>query len=134
MKNYVKPLVVANEELAEGIYADSGTGASWKVGNDNENNGETGPYDTLDKLDFKYSEEGVVPAQCSVTVVYNQSIKYFDWGFNPDARFYSGTITGSTVTFTFNPGDDPEDKTYPFIYAKATGENGRPTIIKVSAQ
>lgn len=36
MKDYVKPIVLENEELAEGVYAASGTGASstdcWTVG------------------------------------------------------------------------------------------------------
>ena len=132
MKNYVKPLVVANEELAEGIYAASGD--KWIVGNDSNDSGETKPYDTSRKLDFKYEGEGNIPAQCTVTLVFDQAIKYFNWGFNQNAMTFEAIPAGNTVTFTFNPEDDPEDKTYPFVYIVATGDVGKPILQKVSAQ
>lgn len=132
MKNYVKPLVVANEELAEGIYAASGTG-SWSV-----NPGQDVPDEgnqSYDKVTLTYTGEEDIPAQCTITVTYDRSVYGFQWGFNTNSYIGNGN-EGQTVSFTFDVADClalyPDDKPQAYFTAKAL--SGAPELVSVSAK
>lgn len=77
MKNYVKPLVVANAELAEGIYAASGgqwTATPIFVPEDSTLN--TSHYD----IEFSYNGGEPVPAQCNVGLRFDVIVNEFSAG------------------------------------------------------
>lgn len=105
MKNYEKPVVMINEELAEGVYAASGSGCM------------------------------TVTTYISQQPSQNYANKYAVWiESNHDGSLYNGdghTASGITVTLYFNQAVTCEDNDFyqseniPFT---VTSGNGTPTI------
>lgn len=104
MSNYDKPMVLANEELAEGVYAASGTvgpgGSGWKV--DNCKVGEN-PQDSYSpNPGYYYVNVELIPGSsdsCTVTLSFNSIINDALVGSNSTSS-WSLSCSGSTVTAT----------------------------------
>lgn len=104
MSNYDKPMVLANEELAEGVYAASGTigpgGSGWtvdfcKVGENRQDIYSPNPG-------YYYVNVKLVPGSgdsCTVTLSFNGTINDALVGSN-SASSWSLSCSGSTVTAT----------------------------------
>lgn len=104
MSNYDKPMVLANEELAEGVYAASGTvgpgGSEWtvyncKVGENREESYSTHPG-------YYYVNVELIPGSsdsCTVTLSFNSIINDALVGERA-ASGWSLSCSGSTVTAT----------------------------------
>lgn len=104
MSNYDKPMVLANEELAEGVYAASGTigpgGSGWtvngcKVGENRQDNYSPNPG-------YYYVNVDLIPGSsdsCTVTLSFNGTINDAVVGGN-SASGWSLSYSGSTVTVT----------------------------------
>lgn len=91
-KSYVKPMILANDELAEGIYLASGDGECWTiaVSKDQANAGEGA---STFRIQANHSTNlQHISTQTTMVLTFNQTISACTFeGFN-------ATIVGNTVT------------------------------------
>ena len=115
MSNYSKPLVLANEELAEGVYAASGeqVGGSgltssdcWRVEAAIHQVPETGRGDYRLQVDAWHTNPGKHRSSAVVTIVFNQTVTVTNPGNNAFTVSGTGTVikVGFDVT-TYNPNE-----------------------------
>lgn len=104
MSNYDKPMVLANEELAEGVYAASGTagpgGSGWRVNSCKV--GENRQDDYSPNPGHYYVNVDLIPGSgdsCTVTLSFNGTVNNAVIGGN-SASSWSLSYSGSTVTAT----------------------------------
>lgn len=93
MKTYEKPLVMVNNDLAEGVYAASGAGA---VGNGAYSLKEVAAWSQNKQYDVDFTNTSSEEVD-SVTVVMTIHGDVYSITGN-----ISATITGNTVTVTYN--------------------------------
>lgn len=126
MKDYVKPIVLANEELAEGVYAASGVAGSgsgcYKVEAHITQRPETGRenyciqgdavHNTVE-LDLHHSGEQIL------TLYFNQAVT-FDWCSSANAQSHSGDGT-PTLQIKYNWHAESRDERHGLgdIYVKS---------------
>ena len=93
MKNYVKPIVLANEELAEGVYAASGgdfVDGCYKTSAEIKQWPETGRETYVIQFDARHETNHDSTHQ-RLVITFNQAVTYV-WS--------SGTLTGGDGTTT----------------------------------
>lgn len=103
MKQYVKPVVMVDNELAEGVYAASGAGcytASAYI----HQTPQTGRGDYRIQVNGKHSADHTKEAQV-LTISFNQSVTYVSGG----AGLFSGNGTTTLkikLSYHQNPNDN----------------------------
>ncbi len=99
MKNYVKPMVLATEELAEGVYAASGDCYSYTAYI--TQTPEEGRPNYCIQVDGRHeAADGHHSSERQVKLVFNQPVNYL----SSNAYAVSGSGT-STLVFTFEKGN-----------------------------
>ena len=127
MKNYVKPVVLDNEEIFEGVYASSGAGSDcYKVNAYITQRPETGRENYCiqanavhNALDRHHSTEQVL------VLYFNQPVT-FDWCSSANATLSGGDGT-STLYITYNYHNNAEENIgLGDIYVKSADGLGDP--------
>lgn len=104
MKNYVKPMVLSNEELAEGVYAASGSECYTVTANIHQTP-QTGRDDYRIQLNGRHAaSDGHSTDQQTLTISFNQPVEYS----SSNGTLISGSGTSVlTISFTYhNNGQD----------------------------
>lgn len=77
MKNYVKPVVLSNDELAEGVYAASGAGENcYTVTTNIHQKPETGRGDYRIQVDGKHNAINHHSTAQTLILYFNQNVEY----------------------------------------------------------
>lgn len=103
MKNYVKPMILANEELAEGVYAASGADCytiSWNI----HQTPQQGRGDYRIQFNATHAADHHSTGQ-KLVVSFNKPVEYV--GSNGKLVSGSGTST-ITVSFEYHNNNGPE--------------------------
>ncbi len=101
MKSYVKPIVLANEELAEGVYAASGaTTADGETSSDcwtvsvTKDQSDAGGYCTFRVAATHSQNVTHISTKTVVTVVFSDTVT------SAEFEGFTASVSGSTVTLT----------------------------------
>ena len=103
MNNYKKPVVLANEELSEGVYAASGgqaTSECWTASARIHQKPETGRGDYRIQVDCAHTNPDMHRSGAIVTIVFNQSVEV-TW---PGGGITAITGSGSSIELEFDIG------------------------------
>ena len=110
MKNYVKPIVLLNDELAEGVYAASGAGETtsdcWTV-DVYRDQSDAGGYSTF-RVSATHSTDVVhISTKTVVTVVFSDTVTSAQYeGFNVSVSGNTVTLTRESHANAYNSGDN----------------------------
>ena len=106
MQNYSKPVVLENEDLAEGVYAASGAGGlvssdCWIIERVQiMQRPETGRGDYRLQVDTKHINSDNHRSSATVTIVFNQPVTVT----NPGGNAFTVSGEGSTIKVGFDVG------------------------------
>lgn len=110
MQNYSKPLVLANEELAEGVYAASGAESTpsapavsdcWTATARIHQTPQTGRGDYRLQVDCTHTNPGMHWSSYRLTINFNQDITYVSCGASVSLE----SCIGSTLVLVGGPGN-----------------------------
>lgn len=128
MSNYDKPMILANEELAEGVYAASGTnpgtgGSEWrangyKIGEYRQNDYSPNPGHYYVNVDLTPGSSD----SCTVTLTFNGAVNSAVIGGN-SAMSWSLSYSGSTVTATHSGSASGSGYDQLELYVKTQNDN-----------
>lgn len=109
MENYSKPLVLMNEELAEGVYAASGSDDCFKVSSWVNQRPETGRNYYVIKVDATHNAaDKHHSANQVLTLHFNQPVTYHSC-YGQGAAYVSGNGTNTLkIAFTYHQNGGPE--------------------------
>lgn len=128
MNNYDKPMILANEELAEGVYAASGTigpgGGEWKVNSAKvDGSSPTGQYPG-----YTYVNINLTPgssSSCTVTISFTDLVTDAQLG-NESLASWSLSLPsggGTTLTATLTGGEVAGGYDNLVVYVKTASAN-----------
>lgn len=104
MKDYVKPVVLVNEELAEGVYAASGAGDCWSIGvtSDQEWNGKGHTF----RIQINHSDKVEhISTQSTAVLTFNYPVEVKECEFPAVANGNTVTITRTQHANAYQSGD-----------------------------
>lgn len=124
MSTYEKPMVMVNEELAEGVYAASGMRSSdcWSGGVKHFRHESNGVY-CVD-LDFEH-DGSTGHSGASFTATFSEDVIAVEWS-NCGATSSGKTVSGSFSSFNPTEGWGPSFKVQT---NKTDGSMGEPSVI-----
>jgi hypothetical protein len=128
MKNYSKPMILPNEELAEGVYAASGC---WTItGYEHQGNIDVGRDSYVFQLSAKHNQESGHGNVYTITITFDQPVTF---DFCTDAQYSSGNGTKTLVLTRTNGATNPgEGVGLGSLYVKYAGNGPKPDSIAIT--
>lgn len=102
MVKYSKPMVIVDQGLAEGVYADSGAGC-YEASAYIHQRPETGRGDFRIQVNGKHNADHTKEAQ-TLTISFNQPVTY-----SSSNGTLAGATTGTTLTINYTYHQNPND-------------------------
>jgi hypothetical protein len=128
MKNYSKPIILPNEELAEGVYAASGC---WTItGWEHQANLDTGRNDYRFQLSAQHNGESGHGTKYTIKVTFDQLVNYESCA---TASYVSGNGTDTLILTRLNGATNPNEGVgFGDLYVKYAGSGSNPDAISIT--